>query len=72
MRKSAIKHFGNKKFQVTHKNIYGKGLSISKNWCCSWMGRGVIRDLELGHFLQNSNFEGALQENDAHFWADFW
>ena len=36
------------------------------------MGWGVICDLELGNFFFNSNFEGALQENDGHFWADFW
>ena len=36
------------------------------------MGWGVICDLELANFFLNSNFEGALQENDEHFWADFW
>ena len=36
------------------------------------MGLGVIHDLELGKFLKESNFEGALQENDAYFSAHFW
>ena len=30
------------------------------------MGRRVIRDLELGIFIKNANFEGALHENDSH------
>ena len=28
--------------------------------------------LNLATFFFNSKFEGALPENDEHFWADFW
>ena len=47
--------------------------TIHRNWCRSSIGWGVICDLELGNFFFfYSKFEGALQENDKHFWADFW
>ena len=39
------------------------------------MGWGVICDLELGNFKKKKKkkkIEGALEENDEHFWADFW